>query len=157
MARGEFERSLLVPSDPGSVWETITDVDLVVSWLSVVRSVTEEERLRRYTAVLEDRVGPFRLKADLSISTDEVQEGERLVAHAEGQDRQVGSRLRVEASLALSDSPDGTRLDLKASYEVTGRVASLGDSTIRRKAATLVEEFFSNAELALGGASSGTR
>lgn len=153
MARGEFERSLLVASDPESVWKTITDVDLVVSWLSVVRSVTEEERLRRYTAVLEDRVGPFRLKADLSINTDEVKEGEHLVARAEGQDRQVGSRLRVEASLTLCDAPDGTRLDLKASYEVTGRVASLGDSTIRRKAASLVEEFFSNAELALGDAS----
>lgn len=153
MARGEFERSITLSRDRADVWNTITDVKQVGSWISIVDSVVEEVPLERYTAVLEDRLGPFRLRADLQIAVSELNEGSRLEAEAEGIDRQIGSRLAVTASLGLEESDEGTVLHLFARYEVTGKVASLGDSAIRRKAAKIVGEFFSNAGRELGAIS----
>src|SRR5690606_8752115 len=105
------------------------------------------EPLAAYDAVLQDRVGPFRLRADLAITVTEATEPTRLAIAAAGEDRQVRSRIAVDASLALSpaDSGGGTRLHLEGSYEVTGRVATLGASTINSKARKLVDEFCTRA------------
>lgn len=156
MARGEFTRRITVTQDPAYVWQMVTDVTRVASWISVVGSVVEDEPLARYRAVLEDSMGPFRLQAELSIVVDELAEGERLVVRGAGRDRQIGSRLAMGASLSIREVPGATAIDLEAQYEVTGRVASLGDATIRRKAAKIVDEFFDNAEAQLGGVDAGT-
>ena len=143
--RQDFQRRLEVPAANQRVWETLVDVRQVASWLSIVGEVQELERLRRYRAVLEDRLGPFKLRADLDIELHDVEEGHGLAARATGEDRQVGSRISVEASLRLEAADSGTALLLAGSYEVTGRVASLGAGSIRKKGETLLDDFFLNA------------
>lgn len=155
MARGNFSRRIVVAQDPARVWETVTDVKRVASWITVVGSVVEEKRLSRYQAILEDRIGPFRLHAELLMVVDELVEGKRLVVRGEGRDRQIGSRLAMRAGLSVHELNGVTALDLEADYEVTGKVASLGDATIRRKAARIVDEFFVSVEAQLGGVDGG--
>jgi carbon monoxide dehydrogenase subunit G len=155
MARGEFARRIVVAAPPARVWETVIDVQRVASWIGVVGSVEEEEPLARYRAVLEDTLGPFRLRAELAIAVEELVEPRRLVVRGEGRDRQVGSRLVMRAGITVLELADGAVIDLEAEYEVTGRVASLGDATIRRKAARIVDEFFASAEAQLGRVDAG--
>lgn len=142
----DFTRSLLVPAARDTVWDAITDVHRVAGWVSVVGAVTEIERLARYTAVLTDRLGPFRLSADLDVVVTALDEGRSIAFTADGEDRQVASRIKITGALSLNGQEEGTGVDVAGSYEVTGRVASLGASMIRAKGDKILEEFFSSIE-----------
>jgi carbon monoxide dehydrogenase subunit G len=147
--RQEFSRSIEVRAPRQQAWATVVDVRQVAGWISIVGGVEELAPLDRYRAVLEDRIGPFRLRADLEIEVLEVDEGNSLKARASGEDRQVGSRIAVEADLRLLDNATGTQIAVSGAYEVTGRVASLGAGSIRKKGDTVLDEFLAHAQEAL--------
>jgi carbon monoxide dehydrogenase subunit G len=139
-----FDREVHVPGAPGATWATFTDVPRVVSWISVVEDAQELEPLSRYTAVLQDKIGMFALRADLDITLSDVVEGRQLRAHADGQDRQVGARIVIDGLIELTPADSGTQVRVSGSYDVTGRAATLGASSIRRKGDKVIEEFFRN-------------
>ncbi|HEV8534444.1 MAG TPA: SRPBCC domain-containing protein [Candidatus Limnocylindria bacterium] len=145
----EFGRTIRLDAPPGAVWDAVRDVRRVASWLSVVREVRDVEPPRRYTALLEDRIGPFALRADLEVTVD-ADDARGLHVAASGEDRQVASRIAATVNLALNADGAGTSLSVTGRYEVTGRVATLGAGAIRRKGDHLLEEFFANAAKELG-------
>ncbi len=147
--RQEFQETVRLAGSRDAVWRTVSDIPSVLSWISIVGGAEEVEPDARYRAVLEDRMGPFKLRADLDIAVQERVEGERIHARGEGEDRQIGSRLIIDVTLALRDSDDGTAVDVNGSYEVTGRPATLGAGSIRKKAQKVLAEFFASAERAL--------
>jgi carbon monoxide dehydrogenase subunit G len=148
--RQEFRERVRLAGDRDAVWETVGDVPTVLSWISIVGAAEEVEPDSRYRAVLEDRLGPFRLRADLDIRVTDREPGRRIAARGDGEDRQIGSRLIVDVELVLEQEPEGgTAVDVHGAYEVTGRPASLGASSIRKKAAKVIAEFFESAERAL--------
>lgn len=142
----DFHEILRLKAAPDAVWRTVGDIPTVLSWISIVGSLREVEAGERYAVVLEDRLGPFKLRADLDISVIERVEGRSIRATGDGEDRQAGSRLIVEVALDLAEREDGTELEVSGSYEVTGRPAALGASSIRKKAAKILSEFFASAE-----------
>jgi len=147
-----FDRSLDVVSDPPAVWDVLLDVQRVASWIAIVGEVREVAPLERYEALLEDRLGPFKLRADLDIRSHRCDEQRRIRARASGEDRQVSSRISVEGELSLQPLERGSLISIAGSYEVMGRVATLGAGSIRKKASAVMEEFFSNAARELGAA-----
>jgi uncharacterized protein len=149
--RQEFHETVRLQGSRDAVWRTVSDITTVLSWISIVGAAEEVEPDRRYRAVLQDRLGPFRLRADLDITIDERVEGSRIRARADGQDRQIGSRLIIDVTLALADGDAAVAVDVGGAYEVTGRPATLGAGSIRKKAATILSEFFANAERSLAG------
>jgi uncharacterized protein len=151
--RSEFRRELTVLTSPEESWKTLTDVPLLVSWVSIVEDAKEIEPLGRYTAVLMDRLGPFKLRADLDIVVTHLDAGRSITFRASGEDRQVGSRLVIEATMEIeAREPEGSVARFNGMYEVTGRVASMGSGTINKKADKIMSEFFGAAESALGKA-----
>ena len=142
MAAFEFDRTVSVSGTPDAVWGLITDVPRLVGWISVVHDAREIQPLQQYSAVIQDKVGMFTLRADLDITMSEVVEGKRIVARAEGQDRQVGSRITIDAEVVLDAGPSSTDVRVSGSYEITGNAATLGTSAIRRKGEKVVKEFF---------------
>lgn len=149
MPTAVFQRDVRVAADADTAWATLTDVDLLVSWVSILDQASVVDPLKRYTAVLTDRLGPFRLHADLDVEVTDVEEPVRIVVRAEGEDRQVASRITVSAELKLLPSADATVIAVAGSYEVAGRVATLGASTIRKKADKILEEFFESLQRSL--------
>lgn len=151
VARNEFHREIAVASSPEETWQVITTVPVVVGWVDIVEDAVEVDRLSKYTAVLMDRLGPFKLRADLDIDIFDVVEGQSLAGKASGEDRQVGSRLMIEGSVHLAPrEPSGTVVTVQGSYEVSGKVASMGSGTINKKAEKIMEKFFATAVAALG-------
>jgi uncharacterized protein len=142
----QFERTITVRAEPASCWKLLTDVERVAGWVSIVGAVDEREHLRSYGALLEDRMGPFRLRADLDIQVHDVVEGRSISLRAEGEDRQVASRIKVDATLRIDADGEGSSVAVEGTYEVTGKIATLGASMIRNKARKLLDEFFSAAE-----------
>jgi uncharacterized protein len=140
----EFHGTLQLPADGDRVWEIVGDIQTVLSWISIVEGVEETDG--GYRVVLADKLGPFRLRADVDVVVVERVEGERIRARGEGEDRQIGSRLVIEVAMALEARAGGTSVDVSGSYEVTGRPAALGAGSIRKKAANILAEFFAAAE-----------
>ena len=153
MPRSEFRRELTVLASPEQSWKSLTDVPLLVGWVGIVEDAAEIEPLGRYSAVLMDRLGPFKLRADLDIVVTDVVPGRSITFKASGEDRQVGSRLVIEATMDIEPGEStGSVARFTGSYEVTGRAASMGSGTINKKAEKIMAEFFAAAESALGKA-----
>lgn len=153
MPRSDFRRELNVLASPEQSWATLTDVPLLVGWVAIVEDAVEKEPLGRYAAVLTDRLGPFKLRADLDIVVTALDPGRSISFRASGEDRQVGSRLVIEATMEIEPrDPEGSLARFSGMYEVTGRVASMGSGTINKKADKIMAEFFDVAHTALGTA-----
>jgi carbon monoxide dehydrogenase subunit G len=150
MPRTEFHRDLRVKATPADSWAALIDVPRLVSWVSVLEDAIELEPLSKYTAMLADRLGPFKLRADLDVTVSDVEPGSSLKVRAVGEDRQVGSRLQVQASLQLRPETHGSTIVVDGVYEVTGKVASMGSGTINKKAQKILDEFFEAAGGDLG-------
>lgn len=150
MPQAEFARDIEVSAPPEACWPVLTDVERVASWVSIVGAVEELEHLARYRTVLQDRFGPFRLKADVDVTVTELEEGRRIRLHAAGRDRQVNSNIDVDAELRLEPLGEGTRIAVGGRYSVIGTVATMGAGTIDKKAQTILEEFFGAAAAELG-------
>jgi carbon monoxide dehydrogenase subunit G len=147
-----FARDIAVVADPATCWGVLTNVPKLVDWVTIVDEARELSHLEKYTAVLADRLGPFKLRADLDITVSEVEAGRRIRVHAEGEDRQVSSRIVVDALLTLEpQAQDGTLIGVDGHYEVSGRVATMGAGMIRQKATKILDEFFGRAATELGG------
>ena len=152
MAKEAFTRTLDLSVAPQVAWQTITDVPTLVSWVSILLQAETIEEMSRYSAVLQDRIGMFALKADLDISVLSCTPPTSITVQAKGEDRQVGSRIAVGATAALHERSDhtGTQLEVTGTYEVSGKVATLGAGMIRKKATTVLDEFFQSVERELG-------
>lgn len=121
----------------------------MASWVDIVGAVEVHEPLARYTAVLEDRVGPFRLRADLEVLVTDLVDQDHIQFRAEGEDRQVGSRLVIEAGMAMAEADEGLEVTFDGQYSVEGKVATMGGGVIKHKADLVLDQFVSHAEEAL--------
>jgi len=146
----DFAKTIRLDASPELVWSAVLDFHRVASWLSIVREVRDVEPPSRYSALLEDRLGPFAMRADLDLTVD-IREGRTLHVSAAGEDRQVASRISASIDLAVAADGAGTSLAVTGRYEVTGRVATLGASAIRKKGDRILQEFFDSASKELGG------
>lgn len=146
----DFAKTIHLEAIPDQVWAAVNDVRRVASWISIVREVRDVDPPRRYAALLEDRIGPFAMRADLAL-TVETTDGRRMHVSASGEDRQVASRIAATIELSLAPDGTGTALAVTGRYEVTGRVATLGAGAIRRKGDHILDEFFASVSRELGG------
>lgn len=146
----DISRRLVVASPAERVRATLLDFHTVASWLSIVGEVRELAPGSRYAAVLEDRVGPFTLRADLEVRVRT--EGDRLLVDASGEDRQVASRISAHIEVSWAAGDTGTGVDVGGGYDITGRIATLGAGAIRKKGEKVLDEFCASLARALGSA-----
>ena len=109
--------------------------------------------MRRYTTVLEDRVGPFALRADLKIDVSADQSAKKLSVSGAGEDRQIASRISASLDLAVAPRDGGSDVVVTGRYEITGKIAALGAGAIRKKGDKVMEDFFTSLTKELGAAS----
>ena len=155
MAVEKFDRSVRVDAARERTWLVLTDVQELTSWVGIVHETVEVERLATYTAVLQDRIGPFKLRADLAIEVSVPEEHGEIQVHASGRDRAVDTKLTIDARLRLSDDGTGTNVRVAGEYQVTGKVAAMGAGVIRKKADQILADFFGNATRVLDNHGSG--
>ena len=150
MATAAFDERLALSTPAEAVWATITDVERLVGWVSILHGAREIERLARYSATLEDRLGPFKLRAELGITVEDVVAPHRLRVRARGEDRQVRSAIAVLADVWLEERSTGLDLCFAGQYEVTGKIATMGSGVIHDKARKIIGEFSESVRAELG-------
>ena len=108
--------------------------------------------MKKYTTVLEDRVGPFAMRADLAIVVAADEATKTLKVSGSGEDRQIASRISAALDLAVVPQDGATDVVVSGRYEITGRIATLGAGAIRKKGDKVLEDFFASLTRELGPA-----
>lgn len=135
-----MEATLAYP--PERVWLTMMDIPGIAACIPGCEQVEEQERLARYSAVMKQKIGPFRLEVPAEVTVLEHREPRLVRVRATGMDKFTRTTLGVDLNVALTpDETGGCALSVCASLQVAGRLASLGYSMIKKKADENFAEF----------------
>lgn len=145
----KVEREIRIEAPRNAVWKFLWDVPRLAACIPGATDVKTVEDGKRYTAVVADRVGPFKVRFPLAIEVLEVQAPERLRARAGGRDAAVDGLVKVDLDVALTAAEDATTLGLLADISVLGKLGTLGHSVIVRKGTDIVDRFGAAVKAAL--------
>ncbi|HZT07746.1 MAG TPA: SRPBCC domain-containing protein [Chloroflexota bacterium] len=136
-----FEDSIAIDAPVHDLWDFLLDVDrsaACVPGVDEVRLVDDQT----FDGVIAARVGPiegkFSFRAHIIDSTPPTE----LTAIVTGTDSVTKSQLDVQMGMNLvADSPSSTTLRYRATVDVRGRLAILGDMVLRATASLILDEF----------------
>lgn len=136
-----FEKEIEIGVSKEKVWQFLWDVDRFIACVPGCKEAKTVEAKKQYTALIVEKVGPFRVEFPTRIEVLQSEDLSYIKAQATGADNRVGSRLKVDLEARLKGDGERTRLSFVASVDVLGKLATLGHSIIKRKADQVVEEF----------------
>ena len=130
-----------VSASPAQVWALFFDLPRIARCLPGCEDIREVSP-STYVARIVQRVGPFKVAMDLDLTVDEITEGVRVVVSGGGKDR-MGNRLRLSRlALELTGASDaGTEVRYSMDFNLYGRLATLGNAMVKRKAEEVRAEF----------------
>lgn len=137
----KFDKSIEIGASKERVWEFLWDVDRFISCVPGCKEAKTIEPRKVYTALMVEKVGPFRVEFPMRIEVLQSDELSFIKAQATGADNRVGSRMKVDLEARLRENGEKTQLSFVASVDILGKLATLGHSIIRRKADLVMEEF----------------
>jgi len=138
-----IERRIVAPGAPDRVWLVLWDVERLASCVPGCSDVRTVAELHSYTATIAQRVGPFSVSFPLTIDVLDAEPPRLIRLEATGLDRRVASSLKatLELSLAPLGNAEETALDIAFDVIVTGKLGSLGQAVIPRKAEDNIAAF----------------
>lgn len=141
----KLENRCMVPADQATTWALMMDIPRAASCLPNMRDVVAQDE-DHFAATMQVRVGPISLKLSGTLQVLERQPEEGVARFLiEASDRRVGGAVRAELTMQLLPQPDGqTELVLVTDTTFMGRLGELGQSIIRRKANTTMQDFAHN-------------
>jgi len=152
----QFSHRIEVSAPVQDVWTFLWQAEQVGACLPGCRSVRTLEPFHRYEATVDERVGPFRASFDWLIEVQEQEPMKRIAILARGKDAKLAATARAQMSVTLEEIVGrGSRLDVDADLQVTGKIASLGQVVLKRKSDQVVSQFAEALRLRLDGAKAG--
>ena len=137
-----FEQRIEVKVDVPKVWEFLWDVERLARCLPGCQDVKEIEPRQKYEVVVEERIGPFKARFEMDVTVVEMDKERRVRLLAVGKDKKLGASTRTELDVKLEAlASGGTALEIVAEIQVVGRIASLGQVPIKRKAQDVIQRF----------------
>ena len=137
-----FEESVEVQIEKAIVWRFLGDVEQVARHMPGCQEVREVVPELEYEAVVEEQLGPFKIRFDMEIAVLERRPEELIRIQAHGTDKKLGTSARGEMEVRLEEkAANATVIDIEANIQITGKVASLGQAAIKRKAQDMVQQF----------------
>src|SRR5262249_48445187 len=140
-----FEEQVRVPLPAAEAWDFLWQTKRVAACLPGCVAGEEIEPGRRYRADMADSIGPFKAQFNLDITVEETRPQELIRVRASGEDKRLGTSQQMDVTLALRPiGPRETVLDVTADVLILGKIATLGQFAIKRKAKDVVQQFARN-------------
>ncbi|WP_332816003.1 CoxG family protein [Ramlibacter sp.] len=131
----EFRVEAAIPRAASEVWAVLVDIPKIAGCIPGCEEVQERVRLADYSAVLKQKLGPFKVALPATIAVQEVREPNWIQAVAAGTERFTGTRIDVTLRMDLRDTTPGhSHMVAECDTQVAGKLASLGYSVIKKKA-----------------------
>lgn len=138
----EFRMQTELPQPPEQVWRVMVDIARIAGCIPGCEQVEELAALAHYTAVMKQKIGPFKLEVPAEITVVDHSEPEFVHAQASGKDKITRTSLAVDLRVEVVPGEGiGSGLTVHADLQVAGRLASLGYSVIKKKAEENFTEF----------------
>jgi len=138
----DFHMAADLPHPPDRVWPVMLDIARIAACIPGCEQVEERAHLAEYSAVMKQKLGPFKLEVPAQILVEEHREPNLVRARASGVDKITRTTLGVQLEVALTPMEGAAcRLSVQASLQVAGRLASLGHSIIKKRAEENFAEF----------------
>jgi carbon monoxide dehydrogenase subunit G len=136
-----FEDTITLDAPAARVWELLLDVNRFAACMPGVDEITQIDD-RTFDGVMTARVGPVAGKFAFRAQIVESDPPRELAAKVEGTDSVTKSKLTADMSMTLTPQGEGqTQLSHRATVEMHGRLAILGDMVMRATASLLIDEF----------------
>ena len=145
-----FSMDMNLPAAPEAIWPIFFDVGRIAGLIPGCEQVEEIEPLVLYSAVMRQKIGPFKLEVPAQIRVEEMVAPERVRAHARGRDKFTGTTLDVLLDVGLERISPGTRLTVASTMQVAGRLATLGYPVVKKKSEEIFIEFEKRLRAELG-------
>ncbi|WP_233236617.1 CoxG family protein [Bordetella sp. LUAb4] len=141
----DFRIDALLPATATQLWEIFFDVKRVATLIPGCENVEEVEKLKVFSAVMRQKIGPFKLDVPTRIDIESYEIERQVSLKAAGRDKATGTTIDVGMVVNLEEQRDGDevlcKLDVSASMQVAGRLASLGYPIVRKRSEQLFAEF----------------
>jgi carbon monoxide dehydrogenase subunit G len=148
-----FSERIISPVPIATAWDFVWDPARMARCLPGCVGVEELEAGTKYRALIEDKIGPYKVRVSLDVSVLEARPHELIRLLATGEDRSLGVSQRIDLTVRLEErSPTQTALDMDAEVEVTGALVALGGFLVKRKAADIVRQLARNVDAGLRAA-----
>jgi uncharacterized protein len=137
----QFQKQVEILAAREKVWQFIWDVDRFIACVPGCKDARTVEEGKRYTAIMTEKVGPFKVEFPTTIEVLERVELSRIKAQATGADNKVGSRMKIDLDVNLREQENKTIVEFVAGVDILGKLAALGHGIIKRKADQVLDEF----------------
>jgi len=142
----KFESQTTIQCDREAIWSLLFDVSRVAELIPGCSDVEEIDALKEYSALMKQKVGPFRFEMPVEITVIEYVEHEKVGVQASGKDSKTATNVFVQMVLTLLDEEegDGVVIDVDADIEISGKLATLGHPIVKRKCNDIFKAFDKN-------------
>ena len=138
-----FEKAVTIKAPLQEVWNFLWDPEKLASCIEGCEKIEVIEPRKKYTALVEAKVGPFKTSFSVELQLEEVDES-HIKARAAGKDSKIAASMRQQIELQLKENPgQGTELNFKTDVSILGKLATLGHWIIKKKADEVMEQFVS--------------
>jgi len=137
----QFQKEVEIRAPREKVWKFIWDVDRFIACVPGCKEAKTIEEGKRYSAVMTEKVGPFKVEFPTTIEVLEREELSHIRAQAAGADNKIGSRMKIDLDVNLQGDNEKTILGFVAGVDILGKLAALGHGIIKRKADQVLDEF----------------
>jgi len=147
----QFQKEVEIRAPREKVWKFIWDVDRFIACVPGCKEAKTLEEGKRYSAIMTEKVGPFKVEFPTTIEVLERDELTHIKAQAAGADNKIGSRMKIDLDVNLRAENDNTILGFVAGVDILGKLAALGHGIIKRKADQVLDEFARSVKQKLEG------
>ena len=142
---------LSLPASRESIWPIFFDVARIARLIPGCEQVEEKTPLALYSAVMKQKIGPFKLEVPTQVTVEDLLAPERVRSRARGRDKFTGTTLDVLLDVILAPAENnGTRLTVDSTLQVAGRLAALGYPVVKKKTEEIFVEFEKRLRAELG-------
>ncbi len=136
-----FEDKILLDAPRPKVWDHLLDVNRFAACMPGVDQVAQIDD-RTFDGVIQASVGPMTGTFSFRARIVESDPPRQLNARIEGTDSVTKSTLTADMAMLLeAPAGDTTELTYRASVDIKGRLAILGDMVLRATASLLLADF----------------
>jgi carbon monoxide dehydrogenase subunit G len=136
----EFSGTQTISVPIEKAWAYLLNVNKVAACAPGFQSLQEVAH-ERWQAVVSAAVGPMKAKFTIDLTRPEMQEPERMVV--KGRANAPGTTVEVSGEMRLTTlTSDSTRMDWRASVEVSGALAGVGVQMLRGIVEKQTTQFF---------------
>lgn len=157
----DFRIDATMPASASELWKIFFDVQRVAALIPGCENVVEVEPLKEYSAVMRQKIGPFKLEVPSRIVIESHNVERQVVLRATGSDKFTGTSIDVRMDVVLeeqrSTTPAECKLGVDASMQVAGRLASLGYPIVKKRSEELFAEFERRLRAELAGVGGGAK